>query len=267
MIKEVESNIINYEDALIKLRSIPKTVKEDKKFFNEIFQIKKEFNDKLDRYNNDLIDIEKNLRKLISEYNKKSIEYKDTLIKKLNNINIPDVSSLSSILNSRIDSFTIGVDNKIQQVTEKIDVMKISAEKIRDSLESLKDQDRLDVSAIKGLDLLIDELLKKSKIKNSTVFIGKGLELNNDNAYSQKSSAYSLTLDDYLIECTANSFTITLPTAVNNIGKRYNIKNSGTGLITVATSNSETIDSQTTQSIVQWENLQVQSNGANWIII
>jgi hypothetical protein len=45
------------------------------------------------------------------------------------------------------------------------------------------------------------------------------------------------TLDatDYTVDCTANSFTVTLPTAIGITGRIYNIKNSGTGTITVAT--------------------------------
>ena len=80
-------------------------------------------------------------------------------------------------------------------------------------------------------------------------------------------TTYAVLTTDYTINCTANSFTVTLPTAVGASGKVYNIKNSGTGFITVATTSSQTIDGATTQGLNQYEGVTVQSNGANWIII
>lgn len=71
---------------------------------------------------------------------------------------------------------------------------------------------------------------------------------------------------DYQIECTANSFTVTLPTAVGIQGKMFSIKNSGTGTITVTTTSSQTIDGQLTQLLSQYDNLVVMSNNVNWII-
>jgi hypothetical protein len=77
------------------------------------------------------------------------------------------------------------------------------------------------------------------------------------------------TLDntDYTIDCTANSFTVTLPTAVGITGRVYNIKNSGTGTIVVNTTSSQTIDGQLTQTLTQYDAITVVSNGANFIII
>jgi len=85
--------------------------------------------------------------------------------------------------------------------------------------------------------------------------------------YVAKTATYTVTDTDYTIDCTANTFTVTLPTAVGITGRIYNIKNTGAGTITVDGDGSETIDGQTTQTVAQWENLQIQSNGANWIIL
>jgi len=76
------------------------------------------------------------------------------------------------------------------------------------------------------------------------------------------------TLDatDYLIDCTANTFTVTLPTAVGITGRVYIIKNTGTGVITVDGNSSETIDGVTTQTLNQWDSMTISSNGSNWII-
>lgn len=79
------------------------------------------------------------------------------------------------------------------------------------------------------------------------------------------------TLDntDYTVDCTANTFTVTLPTAVGITGCIYNIKNTGIGVITIATTSSQTIDGNASGALtlVQWDNLTVQSTGSNWIII
>lgn len=86
-------------------------------------------------------------------------------------------------------------------------------------------------------------------------------------AYDFKLANYTLTADDSSIECTANSFTITLPTAVGIDGKIYTIKNTGTGVITIDANGTETIDNELTQTITQWDSITLQSNGINWIII
>ena len=77
------------------------------------------------------------------------------------------------------------------------------------------------------------------------------------------------TLDntDYTIDCTANSFTVTLPTAVGITGRIYNIKNSGTGTIVVNTTSSQTIDGALTQTLSRYDAITVQSTNAGWIII
>lgn len=77
------------------------------------------------------------------------------------------------------------------------------------------------------------------------------------------------TLDstDSQIECTANTFDVTLPTAVGIKGKVYSIKNTGTGVITIKTTSSQTIDGESTQTLEQWENITLMSNDANWIIL
>jgi hypothetical protein len=87
-------------------------------------------------------------------------------------------------------------------------------------------------------------------------------------AYSAKTTTYSITSTDYTIDCTSGTFTVTLPTAVGITGRQYVIKNSGTGVITVATTSSQTIDGVTTQAIsIQYDYLKVQSDGSNWVVI
>lgn len=82
-----------------------------------------------------------------------------------------------------------------------------------------------------------------------------------------KSANYTLSELDYTVQCTANSFTVMLPSAIGLPGKVYNVKNTGTGIITIDGHSSETIDGELTQTITQWENLTIQSNGSNWMIL
>jgi hypothetical protein len=87
-------------------------------------------------------------------------------------------------------------------------------------------------------------------------------------AYAAKTTTYTITTSDSVIDCTSGTFTVTLPTAVGFSGLQYTIKNSGTGVITIATTSSQTIDGGTTASLaVQYVSLTVVSNGANWIVI
>jgi hypothetical protein len=87
------------------------------------------------------------------------------------------------------------------------------------------------------------------------------------NPYTVISTTYAILTTDYQIECTSGTFTATLPTAVGVVGKVYSIKNTGAGTVTLATTSAQTIDGSLTQTLTQWDNLVVMSNGANWIII
>lgn len=85
--------------------------------------------------------------------------------------------------------------------------------------------------------------------------------------YVEKTANYSAAFSDYTINCTANSFTVTLPTAVGISGRIYVIKNTGAGSITIATTSSQTVDGAAPGSVTAGNKLIVQSTGANWIII
>ena len=72
--------------------------------------------------------------------------------------------------------------------------------------------------------------------------------------------------NDYLM-CNG-TFTITLPAAADNMGKLLNIKNIGTGTITVDPNENETIDGDLTIAIdTQYECISIISDGSNWFII
>ena len=85
--------------------------------------------------------------------------------------------------------------------------------------------------------------------------------------YVAKTATYTATTDDYTVDCTTGTFTVTLPTAVGATGRVYIVKNSGAGTITVATTSSQTIDGSSTVSLATNAVTRVQSNGSNWIVI
>lgn len=87
-------------------------------------------------------------------------------------------------------------------------------------------------------------------------------------AYAGKTATYGISATDYFIDCTANTFTVTLPTAASVAGKVYTIKNSGTGVITVATTSAQTIDGAASFILnVQYQSLSVISDGSNWKVM
>ena len=85
-----------------------------------------------------------------------------------------------------------------------------------------------------------------------------------------KTENYTATIADNTILCGAGNetFTVTLPAASGVSGIIYNIKNVGTGTITVDGASSETIDGATTQVIsTQYDSVMIQCDGSNWHII
>lgn len=85
-------------------------------------------------------------------------------------------------------------------------------------------------------------------------------------AVSTNTSAGATANTDYVYLC-SNTMTITLPTAVGNTN-RYTIKNVGAGVITIATTSSQTIDGALTAEIHFTNNsVDLISTGSNWKII
>jgi hypothetical protein len=96
-------------------------------------------------------------------------------------------------------------------------------------------------------------------------------------SYKVISSNYTLTNIDYTIECSANTFTVTLPDATTIFtipGRTYTICNTGSGSITLSATNLQTINGLTTQTIQArggpargFSTCIIQSTGFNWLII
>lgn len=91
------------------------------------------------------------------------------------------------------------------------------------------------------------------------------------NAEVSTSINYSILTTDHFIDCTGGSLgiTVTLPTAVGYSGFTVSITkvDNGIGNITIATSNSQTINGNLTLVISsQYVSYTLHSNGANWVI-
>jgi hypothetical protein len=79
-------------------------------------------------------------------------------------------------------------------------------------------------------------------------------------------TTYTVKDDDYLIDITGNTITVTLPPAVGISGKNYVIKNRGTGVVTVSTTSSQTIDGSSSKILNNNDSIEIVSDGSNWII-
>ena len=83
-----------------------------------------------------------------------------------------------------------------------------------------------------------------------------------------KTDTYTATVNDHVIICNkGTAMTINLLTAVGNSGLMIRIKSIGAGVVTVDGNASETIDGETTQTVNQYDLLEIVSDGANWVII
>jgi hypothetical protein len=104
---------------------------------------------------------------------------------------------------------------------------------------------------------------------SGAVFINGSASLNPTYSLTQITYSYFLTINDNVVECTTGSFIVTLPTAIGITGKLYNIKNTGSGIITINTTLSQSIDGYVNGelALTQYECLSVVSNNTKWLIM
>ena len=88
-------------------------------------------------------------------------------------------------------------------------------------------------------------------------------------AYVAKVGVYTVAVTDLTVNCTSGTFALTLGDAIATPYRIHHLKNSGSGVITIDTTTAQTIDGGASGSITlnQYDNLSVQSDGANWIIL
>jgi hypothetical protein len=87
--------------------------------------------------------------------------------------------------------------------------------------------------------------------------------------YPVSSITTGTTLDaTHFMVLASGTISITLPTAVGIVGRIYNIKNVGTGIITILTTSSQSIDGNTSLTITtKYSSLQIIADGTGWNII
>ena len=85
--------------------------------------------------------------------------------------------------------------------------------------------------------------------------------------YTAVSTTYAILATDYTVNCTSGTFTVTALTAVGITGQVFNVKNSGSGTITLATTGGQTIDGNATITLLQYDCCTIQSTGSNWVIL
>lgn len=125
------------------------------------------------------------------------------------------------------------------------------------SASQLPNDDKIYVTA-----LSINKTLKQALIDGNIATSGGVFN------YTAQTSAYSAAARDF-VNCTSGTFAVTLPTAASIAGFPIKIKNSGSGVITLNTTSSQTIDGYASGYIDlsnQYEEITVISDGSNWMI-
>ena len=127
------------------------------------------------------------------------------------------------------------------------------------SLDDILTTQKNGVVAINGIQRLMGDFL--TLIQPA---LGAALKVK----YTPVSGTYTVAANDCVVDCTANTFTVTLPTAIGLQGQIFTVKNSGTGVITVAAAGGEFIDGAATQLLpVRYQSITMVSNNTGWGVI
>ena len=137
--------------------------------------------------------------------------------------------------------------------SEDVVIVSINGQIIDDSEYSLA-TNLLTVTPENGFVEITDEVLV---FQHSFTTFSTGTQ----QPYIGITSAYTILESDYIIDCTANSFILSLSSTV--AGKPYEIKNSGSGVITL----NMTIDGETNLELLAGEAFTIRSNGTSYILI
>jgi hypothetical protein len=107
---------------------------------------------------------------------------------------------------------------------------------------------------------------KKVDITITSTGGGGGGNARSINSVSTATNAAAAALTDYVYLC-SGTMTLTMPDATSGNVNLYTIKNVGTGVITVNTTSSQTIDGDLTKVMpVQFTSIDLVSDTANWSI-
>ena len=159
----------------------------------------------------------------------------------------------STGVTAETDTFTLSSDKSVAIVT-------VNGQTIDDSEYSLSGT-TLTVTPDNGFTSTSDEVLV---FQHTFAVSATGFST----AYTAVSATYTVLATDSIVNCTANTFTVTLPSAATvGSGVQFTIKNSGTGVITVDGDGTETIDGTLTKTLAQYDSITIASDGVNFIII
>jgi hypothetical protein len=160
----------------------------------------------------------------------------------------PDVTAVST----NTDDYVLSFSNKVAFVT-------INGKVIDDAEYSLSTS-TLTVTPINGFSDTDDEVLVFQHVF-ATGATGASF------SYTSKTSNYAVLESDYYVECTSNSFNVTLPDpATVGAGKTFSIKNSGSGIIDVIAELDEFTVGVPLQ-LEQYDSVTVASNNTKYITV
>jgi hypothetical protein len=103
-------------------------------------------------------------------------------------------------------------------------------------------------------------------INGDDILGGGDLTINGRKIITDISATTTLSATQHIVNCTANTFTINLPSAAGIKGQEYVIVNSGGGIVTVDPDGAETINGATTGTLKAGDSVTIISTGTNWII-
>lgn len=118
-------------------------------------------------------------------------------------------------------------------------------------------------SIVAGTNVTVNSTDPNNPIVSATGGSGSG-NVRSINVISTNTTAGAAATTDY-VYIVSGTTTLTLPTAVSNTNS-YGIKNSGTAIITVATTSAQTIDGNANITLTQNQFITVYSDNSNWII-
>ena len=115
--------------------------------------------------------------------------------------------------------------------------------------------------------LQYDSTLFRWGVLGGSVGSGAGASADLVKSVTSVSDTYTVLTTDDVIECDG-TFTVTLFTSVGNTGRTVEIRNIGTGVITIDPYSTQTINDEDTLIIAnQWDSPKLYANGTNWGII
>jgi len=105
----------------------------------------------------------------------------------------------------------------------------------------------------------------KGNVGVGTITPKSTIDINGSVGFSIVSTDVNLTLTNtHNTVMVTDTATITLPTAVGITGRQYNVINSGTGTVTIATTGGQTIRGEASLEMYDQGSVVLISNGANW---